>query len=78
MMRPGDATRRGRTSGRRGRRKRSERGPSFVERGRGAARRSAEQSARICRDSFFSLRGRVRYKTPLIFVSRQAFGLDEC
>ena len=58
-MRFGDATCRGRASGRRGRRKRCERGPSFVERGRGAARRSAEQSARICRKSFFSLRGRV-------------------
>jgi len=75
-MRPGDATRRGRASGRRGRRKRSERGPSFVERGRGAARRSAEQSARICRKSFFRYAGALQ--PPLIFVNRQAFGLDEC
>jgi len=43
----GDATRpRGRASVRRSRTKRSERGPSFAERGRGAAKRSAEQSAR--------------------------------
>lgn len=38
--------------GQRGRRKRCERRPSFVERGRGAARRSAKQSARIWRNSF--------------------------
>ena len=55
-----------------------ERRPSFVERGRGAARRSAGQSARIRRNLFFAFFvTRVRYRTPPIFVSRQAFGLDD-
>jgi len=68
-MRFGDATRRGRASGRRGRRKRWERRPGFVEHGRGAARRSAEQSAYLAKT-----KQEGALQPP---YNRQAFGLDE-
>jgi len=76
----------GRASARTVRRKRNERGPSFVERERGAARRGAEPERAYLLQNAFSLCRRAAlalqvgppiFSFGLVATNRQTFGLDE-